>query len=282
MSENFESLFSITLLLPLVVFYLLFRKHWVDNDLLRSFVGGLIAGIAAIALTRLVYLPIEIWLGSDLRTYISGPGAWWVTLLTSIGIIGFVEESLKTAGGLLASHYAEFMRRPTVIFMGMAGCALSFSLIENIQYFLVFGSSVVMPRIVISSSAHLFFACLSAFFAAAAAGYRKKSESTAAVRILSGIAAASLVHGFFDFFVFHFDIQAASGLIISLISVFWVGTYEAWLAVLKMDVPEEARLTTCSGCGAFCLDRVRFCGFCGSRLLMPKSREFKVSDLKES
>ncbi len=282
MSENFEALFSITLLLPLVVFYLLFKKHWVDNDLLRSFVGGLIAGVAAIALTRLVYLPIEIWLGSDLRTYISGPGAWWVTLLTSIGIIGFVEESLKTAGGLLASYYAEFMRRPTVIYMGMAGCALSFSLIENIQYFLVFGSSVVMPRIVISSSAHLFFACLSTFFAAAAAGYRKKPDATASVRILSGIALASMVHGFFDFFVFHFDIQAASGLIISLISVFWVGSYEAWLAVLKLDIPEEARLTTCSGCGAFSLDRVRFCGFCGSRLLRPKSREFKVSDLKES
>jgi len=168
LSENLEALFSIVLLLPLLVFYLLFKKHWVDNDLLRSFIGGLIAGIAAIVVTRLVYLPVEFWLGSDLRTFISGPRSWWVTLLTSIGIIGFVEEGLKATGGLLASHYTEYMRRPTVIFMAMAGCALSFSLLENIQYYMVFGSSVVLPRIVISSSAHLFFACISAVFAAAA------------------------------------------------------------------------------------------------------------------
>ncbi|HNX75619.1 MAG TPA: PrsW family glutamic-type intramembrane protease [Candidatus Rifleibacterium sp.] len=282
MSDNFEALFSLILLAPMLVFYLLFRKHWVDNDLLRSLVGGLIAGVAAIALTRLVYLPVEIWLGADLRSFISGPQAWWVTLVTSIAVIGFVEESLKTAGGLLASHYAEYMRRPTAIFMGLAGCAMSFSLLENIQYYLVFGSSVVMPRILISSSAHLFFISISAVFAAGAATARKKANSTAALRIMGGIAIASLIHGLFDFFVFHFDIQAASGLIVSLISLFWIGIYEAWLAVLKIDLPEEPVLATCSGCGAFSLDRVRFCGFCGSRLLKPQPRGFKVTDLKES
>ncbi|MDD3146906.1 MAG: PrsW family glutamic-type intramembrane protease [Candidatus Riflebacteria bacterium] len=280
MSENLEALFSIVLLLPMLVFYLLFKKHWVDNDLLRSFVGGLVAGIGAIIVTRLVYLPVEIWLGSDLRTFISGPRSWWVTLLTSIGVIGFAEEGLKAAGGLLASHYTEYMRRPTVIFMAMAGCALSFSLLENIQYYMVFGSSVVLPRIVISSSAHLFFVCISA--AVAAAALTRKRDVVASARILAGIAVASAVHGLFDFIVFHFDIQAVSGLIISLVSLFWIGIYEAWLAVLKIDVPEEAKLTSCSSCGAFSLDRVRFCGFCGSRVLRPPKRDFKVTDLRET
>lgn len=280
MSENLEALFSIVLLLPMLVFYLLFKKHWVDNDLLRSFVGGLVAGIGAIIVTRLVYLPVEIWLGSDLRTFISGPRSWWVTLLTSIGVIGFAEEGLKAAGGLLASHYTEYMRRPTVIFMAMTGCALSFSLLENIQYYMVFGSSVVLPRIVISSSAHLFFVCISA--AVAAAALTRKRDVVASARILAGIAVASAVHGLFDFIVFHFDIQAVSGLIISLVSLFWIGIYEAWLAVLKIDVPEEAKLTSCSSCGAFSLDRVRFCGFCGSRVLRPPKRDFKVTDLRET
>lgn len=281
MTENLESLFSIFLLLPLLVFYLLFKKHWVDNDLLRSLIGGLIAGVVAIVVTRLVYLPIEFWLGSDLRTFISGPRSWWITLLTSVGVIGFVEESLKAAGGLIASHYAEFMRRPTVIFMAMAGCALSFSLLENIQYYMVFGFSVVLPRIIISSSAHLFFACISAAFAAGALS-RKKADSVASVRILAGIAVAAAVHGLFDFIVFHFDIQAVSGLIISLVSLFWIGIYEAWLLVLKLDIPDEAKLTSCSSCGAFSLDRVRFCGFCGSRVLRPLRRDFKVTGIEES
>jgi hypothetical protein len=164
--------------------------------------------------------------------------------------------------------------------MAMAGCALSFSLLENIQYYMVFGSSVVLPRIVISSSAHLFFVCISAAFAAAA--LTRKRDVVASARILAGIAVASAVHGLFDFIVFHFDIQAVSGLIISLVSLFWIGIYESWLAVLKIDVPEEAKLTSCSSCGAFSLDRVRFCGFCGSRVLRPPKRDFKVTDLRET
>ncbi len=281
MSENAEALFSLILLAPLLTFYLLFKRHWADKDLLRAFYGGIFAGVGAIVVTRIVYLPVEHFLGVDLRSFISGPRSWWVTLITSIGIIGFVEESLKTAGGLLASHYTEFIKRSTIIFMSLAGCSLGFSLLENIQYYLLFGPSVVLPRIFISSSAHLFFS--SAFVVIAAPAFaRKKGDSTTSLRILAGIVAAALIHGVFDFIVFHFDVQAVSGLIISLISLFWIGIYEAWLAVLKLDTPDEVKLSTCSGCGAFSLDRVRFCGFCGARVLNINRRNtLKASPLKE-
>ena len=127
--------------------------------------------------------------------------------MACVGIIGLIEEALKAAGGMLASYYSEFMRRPTAIFMGFAGCAMSFSLLENIQYFLLFGVSVVLPRIVISSSAHLFFSSICAVIVAEAV-IRRRRATVVSLRILAGIATAAVVHGFFDFVVFHFDIQA--------------------------------------------------------------------------
>ncbi|GAB1354486.1 hypothetical protein MASR1M12_32250 [Erysipelotrichia bacterium] len=282
MPESVELLLSLILLCPLLIFYFIFKKHWVDHDLRKAFLSGLAAGIGAIVLTRVVYLPIEYFLGTDLRSFISGSGTWFVTLMACVGIIGLIEESLKAAGGMLASYYSEFMRRPTAIFMGFAGCAMSFSLLENIQYFLLFGVSVVLPRIVISSSAHLFFSSICAVIVAEAV-IRRNRATVVSVRILAGIAAAAVVHGFFDFVVFHFDIQAVSGLVISLLAVFLLGIYETWLGVLKLDAPEEARLMSCAGCGAFSLDRVRFCGFCGSRVVrMPHRPELKVTDAEES
>lgn len=281
MARPEEAVFALVLLAPLVVFYLMFKKHWVDGDLRRSFICGLFAGLVAIVVTRLVYVPVEILLGTDLRSFISGPRSWWVTLLTSVGIIGFVEESLKAAGSLVAIYQVEDMRRPAVVFMGFAGCALSFSLLENVQYYIVFGPTVVIPRIVISSTAHLFFASLCALISGAALS-RRKAASVVSIRILAGISLAALVHGLFDFFVFHFDIQALSGIVVSLIALFWLGIYEAWIAVLKIDVPEDAKLTTCSSCGAFSLDRVRFCGFCGARVLVTRrNSSLKVTDEKE-
>lgn len=281
MPQSEGAIFSVVLLAPILVYYLLFKKHWVDVDLRRSFISGLVGGLVAIVVTRLVYVPVEIFLGTDLRSFISGPRSWWVTLLTSIGIIGFVEESLKAAGGLVAGYQVEYMRRPTVLFMGFAGCALSFSMLENVQYYIVFGPTVVIPRIIISSTAHLFFACLCAGISAAALS-RKKTDYVVSARILGGISAAALAHGLFDFVVFHFDIQALSGIIVSVIALFLLGIYETWLAVLKMDIPDEAKLTTCSGCGAFSLDLVRFCGFCGSRVLcIRKNDSLKVSENKE-
>lgn len=254
------------LFLPASLFFYLFRKNWVDTDLRRAFYAGIAMGIPAILITRIVYVPLELYLGSDLRSFISGPRSWWVILLTSIVVIGFVEEGLKLAGGLIATANSSAMRRPTVVFLGCAGCALSFSLIENFQYYLVFGSTIVLPRLVISSTAHLFFACISATIAAVALT-RARAESIVSLRILMGIVAAAVAHGFFDFILFHFEIHAFSGVIASLISLFFLGIYETWIVVLRIDQFMEPVFTICSGCGAFSLDRSRFCGFCGARVL---------------
>jgi len=262
------------LLVPVCFFYYLFKKHWVDIELQTSFFSGIMMGFAAILVTRLAYLPVEMYLGTDLRTFISSPRPWWITLLTSICIIGFIEEFLKASAGYFAAFRTGFMKRPTVIFMGFAGCALSFSFAENFQYYTIFGAGVVLPRILISSSAHLFFSCLCAAVGATALT-GQRNATIVSTRIFLAILLAALVHGIFDFIVFHFDIQAASGIVASMVAVFFIGIYESWIAVLKIDQPAEGGLTICTGCSAFSIEKSRFCGFCGNRV-MKSRRDFSI------
>lgn len=279
MTSTDEMLFPVLLLLPIGLFYLVFRRNWVDSELRSAFITGLLFGGAAILIARVSYVPIEMYLGTDLRTFISGPRTWWITLLTSIGVIGLIEEGLKAGGGLVASYQVSFLKRPAAIFMAFSGSALAFSLLENIQYYLVYGATTVMPRIIISSSAHLFFGCISSAAAAIALSRTARTDSVVSLRILVGILIAALAHGFFDFLVFHFDIQAASGIIVSLVVLFLFGIQEAWVAVLRVDSPHETGLMICSGCGAFSIERSRFCGFCGSRVIKKqRSVSIQVSD----
>ena len=272
-------LFPVLLLLPIGLFYLVFRRNWVDSELRSAFITGLLFGGAAILIARVSYVPIEMYLGTDLRSFISGPRTWWITLLTSIGVIGLIEEGLKAGGGLVASYQVSFLKRPAAIFMAFSGSSLAFSLLENVQYYLVYGAATVMPRIIISSSAHLFFGCISSAVAAIALSRTTRADSVVSLRILAGILVAALAHGFFDFLVFHFDIQAASGIIVSLVVLFLFGIQEAWIAVLRADSPHDAGLMICSGCGAFSIERSRFCGFCGSRVIKKQRNvSIQVSD----
>jgi RsiW-degrading membrane proteinase PrsW (M82 family) len=262
------------LLLPLLAFFLVFRKNWVDNELKRAALAGLAGGVVCITLTRLVYLPIEWFLGGDLRSFLSTPREWWITLLASVGIIGLIEEALKAAAGLIVAGLVQFNKRPTVLFMTFAGVALGFSLLENIQYYAVFGASVVLPRMIISSSAHLFFSCISGTITATAIN-RPRSDSTASVRILLGISIAALFHGIFDFAIFKFNLQAGGGVIAAMLALFLLGIYESWISVLKIDNQPRDGLLICAGCGAFSLGRARFCNFCGARVVLSR-RDFTI------
>ncbi|MEW6709883.1 MAG: PrsW family glutamic-type intramembrane protease [Candidatus Riflebacteria bacterium] len=262
------------LLMPLVAFYLVFKKNWVDEELKKAATWGLVSGVFCITLTRIVYYPVEWFLGGDLRSFITAPREWWITLLASVCIIGLIEEAIKASGGIMVAHLARFNKRPTIVFMAFSGCALSFSLLENIQYYAIFGSHVVLPRMVISSTAHLYFSCMCAAIAANAIN-RPRSDSTVALRILLAIIAAAVFHGLFDFVVFKLNLQMLSGVIIAFVSLFILGIHEAWISVLKIDNQPREGLMICSGCGAFSIGRARFCNFCGSRIVLSR-RDFTI------
>jgi RsiW-degrading membrane proteinase PrsW (M82 family) len=257
-----------------MVFYQLFRRNWADKDLKKSFLAGTGAGLISITLTRLVYLPVEWFIGEDLRSFITTPRDWWITLLASIAIVGLIEEGIKAGGGLLVAIFTNFNRRPTMLFMAFAGCALGFSLFENLQYYMIFGNTVVIPRIFVSSTAHLYFSCLCAAITARALS-RQKSESIISLRIMAGVGAAALFHGLFDFIVFTFEVEAVSGVIIAFVTAFFLGIYESWIAVLKIDDQPGDGLMMCSGCNAYSLGKARFCNFCGSRVIL-RQRHFSI------
>lgn len=242
------------------------KKHWLDSELKRAFWNAVFAGCAAIVLVRLVYIPVEIYLGGDIRQFLSGSRKWYITLIACIGIVGFVEEGLKAlaANGVCCLNGREGFR-PTFVFMSFSGCALGFSILENIQYYVVYGPTVVLPRILISSVAHLAFACICSYFSSKAFTLGKAPFKTA-VLLNIGIIAAAIFHGIFDYILFQYSFLTLSGLIIALVSLFLYTIYEVWIQALKNDLPPAGFLAVCSNCRALTVERIRFCPFCGNRV----------------
>jgi hypothetical protein len=92
---------------------------------------------------------------------------------------------------------------------------------------------------------------------------------------MAGVGAAALFHGLFDFIVFTFEVEAVSGVIIAFVTAFFLGIYESWIAVLKIDDQPGDGLMMCSGCNAYSLGKARFCNFCGSRVIL-RQRHFSI------
>lgn len=276
MKENW--IYFLLMLVPPLVCWQLFKKHWVDIELKRAAIYGFVFGWAAVFVTRLLYFPIEWFIGSDLRTFLLTPRPWWIKLLVCIGIIGFIEEAVKAGGGMVAAFVGSFLKRPSIVFMGFLGCGAGFSFLENVQYYIVYGPEVVLPRIFISSSAHLFFSALCAAIVAKALT-RPKAESIISARILAAVLISGILHGLFDFMLISLEMLAVAGIVLSISVIHLLGIYEAWIVVLKLDDPKESGLMICSGCGAFSLGRARFCNFCGSRVLI-SNKDFSVKVVK--
>ncbi len=99
------------------------------------------------------------------------------------------------------------------------------------------------------------------------------------LRILSGIIICSGSAWLFLTFWSFTSMSGGMCVIVSLVVMFLFGIQEAWISVLKVDSQHEAGLMICSGCGALSIERSRFCGFCGSRVLK-KQRDysFKAGD----
>lgn len=267
MYSTFDDIvFCLILFLPIGLFLALAKKHWVDKDLRKAFQNGILAGFIAIVLARLIYLPIGIFLGGDVKKFLTVPREWYLTLFFCIGIIGLIEEGFKalTAYTVCCFYKSEGFR-PTFIFMSFAGCALSFSLFENIQYYMIYGPSIVLPRVLVSSTAHLFFCCVAAFFSNFS--YGSKSFIKILLFLNIGILASAICHGFFDFMLFQYSIWSLSGLVLAILSFFFYSINEIWKNALKLDIPPAGNLSVCSKCRALTIERIRFCPFCGNRVV---------------
>lgn len=277
-----DIIFSIVLVFPIALFYIISKKHWIDIELKKAFWKGIVAGFFAIVLVWLIYFPIELYLGCDIRNFLSSPRKWYVILIVCIGIIGFVEEGIKTlVAHIVCCSSREGGFRPTFVFMSFAGCALSFSFFENIQYYFLYGATIVLPRTLVCSIAHLAFSCFCSYFSSVAFNI-KKSPIKIALYLNIGIILSSILHGFFDFILFRFSVSNLSGIIISLLSLLLYITYEVWITVLRLDIPPIGYLAVCSNCRALTVDRIRFCPFCGNRVKKIESFSSLINEEKDS
>ena len=276
MSQDIFLPFFVVAIGPLL-FYALFKKAWADSEIRKTAAVGLALGFIGVIAAKLLYYPIEVLLGTGIKDYLQSDLSWWSLLLVSIGIVGLVEEGAKTAMGLIATYKISFKkRRPTAIFLGFAGCGIGFSAMENLQYYFAYGVEVILPRMVISTSAHLFFTCFCGIFVAVSFA-RNLSNSKLSLNIAIGTVLAAISHGIFDFLIFRLDLNDSLGLLLSLNAFFLYGIYEFWIKAKAEDLPEKEELLICSGCGAFCIGRARFCNFCGNRVVNSGiSSDFKI------
>ncbi len=281
MNQTYVLIFFLFLFAPIFVFYEIFKKHWADKTLKKTFWIAVPAGVGAVFLTRFAYLLVEFFLGYDLRSFLSGNHSWQYLLMASICVVGLIEEFIKTAVGMVVATLVDSERGSTVIFISLVGCALGFSLIENYHYYTNFGASVVVPRVLISATAHLFFAAVCSVIIAKAYA-KKRSDCKISLRIIAGILVASVIHGLFNFMVFYYEIVALNGIMLSIMFVFLLGIYEAWISVMKMDEQKVLCLTGCPGCGSIAFHRSRFCSLCGSRVNVLRKTGMIVEEKKDN
>ena len=277
-----DFIFCMMLVFPLAVFYYLMKKHWADKELLKMFWHGLCASVFAIVLVRIFYVPVELALGGDMRAFLTSPRDWKVTLSACIGIIGFIEEGLKAFVVHLCCYInrKEGGFRATSIFMAFCGCNIGFALIENIQYYLSFGPVVVFPRVLISSVAHLFFGCICACFASISFK-RDKSPIKATFIVAVGIILASVIHGSFDFTVFQLALTSLNGLILAFAGIAIYFAYEVWIMCLRLDYQKPGVLAVCNVCRGLTVEPIRFCPFCGNRVVEIENLPTIIRDMSQ-
>lgn len=263
---------GITLIIGnLLLFYFAFKKSWVDNQIRLAAQFGIILGFFGVILTKIVYYPIESYLGGSLLTLINTRQSWWKLLVITVFIVGLTEESIKAIMAFTASYKASYFKRSSVIFMSFASCGLSFSILENLQYYYIFGKQVLLSRFIICSTGHLFFSCLCGIICIKGIS-SKKSSSKTALFIFGGVLTAALAHGLYDFIIFKINPGGFSGLIIGLAAFFLFAVHEFWTEALKYDIQKEDTFMICTGCGAFAVGRGRFCNFCGQRIIVAPTK----------
>ena len=294
--------YYLLLFIPFFVFYDLFKKHFKDKNLSRGFWLSVPVGIITVFIVRMVYFLINFLLGFELSSFISGNHNWFIVLAVNICVVGFIEELFKAIGVTFSSLFCEKGSGSAAIFMNFAGCAMGFAFMENLYYFNTFGSSIILSRIVASNIAHLMFASICAITSGLSrvkssklfmvAKQNKQSQNTflrshaaslyISIGIFIGIACSAVIHGLFNFFLFYYNIEAFSGILLSILSIFVLFIYNFWVTALRIDLPEYMFISSCPQCGSVSFMPFRFCSACGARVKILRKFMFVVQEMPVS
>lgn len=294
-------IYYFVLLIPFIVFYDLFKKHWQDRNLKRGFFVGIFFGIITVLFVRGAFSFINFLSGFELRNFIAESHRWWIVLFANICVVGFLEELFKSFGSSAAGLLCENDSGVAVVFMNYAGCALGFSFMENLQYFNAFGPEIILSRVFVGSIAHMFFSCITSktvilakirsnkFLNVAKSGdnaemslYKSKTASLfAAIGTMFGVMLSAIMHGSFNFFIFYFNIQSFNGFLLVVLSFFVLSIYNCWKTSLRLDMPDYMFISSCPKCGSVSFLPFKFCGTCGSRVNILRKFTFVVKEVQQ-
>lgn len=262
---------------PALVFLVLFRRSWSDGELLRAALAGCCAGVlATVPVKFFAYPALGRWLGLDLRQLVTGDESLWLKAGACFGIIAPVEEVGKWLGAIGGIMLLGLERRGPAIFLAFAAAGLGFSLAENLDYHLQYGSGVLLVRGVISSSGHIVFSSLAGMGAALALPVAKSLSSYEIMRgygrMIFMLFFAITLHGCFNLAVFTFEpIHILPLLFLTLMAAI-AALREGWVHLLLRDAGAMPMDWTCPGCGLEKHGGERFCPTCGTRVAARDSR----------
>lgn len=185
-------------------------------------------------------------------------------------VAGLVEELGKFLVVRLSLLDSPYFDEPLRGLIYASAVGLGFASIENLGYMLNHGAAVILPRALLSTLAHVFFAGMWGYGLGAD---RRARDSGAPVRGFAflGLVGGILAHGLFDVFLFIDEIGPA------LLTFLAVGA--AFVALLvranRTSIHRgrtAAPAIVCTTCTATVLAGSRFCTTCGARIARDTTR----------
>ena len=173
-------------------------------------------------------------------------------------VVGPAEETCKFLAVRLFAFRSLYFDEPFDGLVYAAAASLGFASLENLFYILQFGPEVMIGRAPLSTLAHVIFGSFWGY----ALGSRVRKESGGVIVVAAGIAAAAVVHGFFNVTLFVFPL---GGLPLVGVGLWWVLSRFSWARRVspfryKRNYPRVA----CPVCRQRISIVNRYCSFCGA------------------
>lgn len=242
---------AIVLSLFPAVFWLLYLRSLAHYRSYRPFDFLLALSGGALSPT-LVFLAADWVLGGSI------PNGIWKQLYFFVVHVGWVEELAKLLFAALFLRLAGRLREP-IDGLLLGGClALGFATSENVVYIQRAGESVLLGRSILATFGHVL---MSSFWAYPLGQPGWKG-------LPAGLLAASVVHGFYDWFLV---IGWPSLAILTLIGAWSVFRFRVVHANLDSDqrVLKASLVRECAHCAALTRYLSRYCSNCGKVLGEP-------------
>ena len=172
-------------------------------------------------------------------------------------VVGPAEETCKFLAVRLCAFRSLYFDEPFDGLVYAAAASLGFASLENLFYILQFGPEVMIARAPLSTLAHVIFGSFWGY----ALGRQAQGGRSLPV-VLAGIAAAAVVHGFFNIAVFAYFGAAVA---IVAVGLWWVLSRFRWARrVSPFRYRRNYPRVTCPVCRQRISIVNRYCSFCGA------------------